>query len=80
MSASGEPKHGDVFTDSDGYTGVLLKSSTGVWSTLLFTPSGYSFMSESTSAKPYTFKDSVYKLNIVDIISNILKDDHEHSD
>jgi hypothetical protein len=80
MSANGEPKHGDVFTDADGYTRVVLESSTDVWFTLLFTPSGHSFMSDSMGVKPFKPSDSVYKFNLVDVISNILKDSHEHSD
>ena len=80
MSANGELKHGDVFTDADGYTRVLLESTTGVWFKLAFTPDGKSFMYNDFSSKPFCPRDSVYKFNLADIISNILKDSHELSD
>lgn len=80
MSANGELKHGDVYTDSDGYTRVLLESTSGVWFKIAFTPDGTSYMYDNFSSKPYCPIDSVYRFNLVDIISNILKDDHEHSD
>jgi hypothetical protein len=80
MSASGKPEHGDAYTDGDGMTRIVFETPEGVYQNLFITNRGTSWLDSTTRPAPFVPKDSVYKFNLADIISNILKDSHEHSD
>ncbi len=77
MSASGERevRHGDVFDDGDGYLLIHLKTSEGVWMrSYINQTSGTAFLSDTLRPAPYVGEDYEYKFNIMDIISNTLKE------
>lgn len=82
MSANGEPKHGDVYTDEDGYIRIVLTTATGVCQSVFISPTKkLSWLDCTTHPKAKVPKDAVHKFNVIDIISNILNEErHEHSD
>lgn len=81
MSANGEPKHGDVYVDEDGYIRILFSTANGVCQSVFISPTKkLSWLDCTTHPKAHVPKDAVHKFNVIDIINIILKDDHEHSD
>jgi hypothetical protein len=77
MSASGERevRHGDVYDDGDGYLLIFLSTAEGVWMrSYINKTSGTTFLSDTMRPTPYVGRDYEYKFNIMDIISNTLKD------
>ncbi len=80
MSASGKPKHGDVYVDDDGMTRIVFQTPDGVYQNLFISKVGSSWLDCTTRPSPFVPKESAYKFNLTDVISNILKDSHEHSD
>jgi hypothetical protein len=77
MSASGERKvkHGDVFDDGDGYLLIFLSTAEGVWMrSYINKTSGTTFLSDTMRPKPLIWEGYEYKFNIMDIISNTLKE------
>ena len=82
MSASGEPKHGDLYMDDDGYLRIVFSTVEGVYQHVLVSPKkGLSWLDHTTRVKSGVPKESVYKFNIIDIINIILNEErHEHSD
>ena len=80
MSANGELKHGDVYIDDDGTTRIVLKTPDHVYQNLFISDRGSSWLDCTTRPKPFVPVNSVYKFNLAEIISNILRDSHELSD
>ena len=81
MSANGEHKHGDVYVDEDGYIRIMFMTVNDVYQNVFISPKkGLSWLDCTTRTKASVPKGSVHKFNVIDIISNILKDSHEHSD
>lgn len=80
MLANGEPKHGDVYIDEDGMTRIVFSTAERVYQNVFINKRGLSWLDSTTRPVAFIPKESVYKFNLTDIISNILKDSHEHSD
>jgi hypothetical protein len=77
MSASGERKvkHGDVFDDGDEYLRVCLATAENVWFQLYINKQrGTTWLGDTMRVEPYVQDNYEYKFNIIDIISNALKD------
>lgn len=82
MSANGEPKHGDVYVDVDGYLRIVFTTSNGVCQNVFISPKkSLSWLDDTTRPKATVPNGAVFKFNIIDIINIILNEDsHEHSD
>jgi hypothetical protein len=77
MSASGERKikHGDVFDDCDEYYRIHLETANGVWTMLYIKKDGsVSWLGDAFRREAFSLPSYVYKFNIIDVISNALKD------
>jgi hypothetical protein len=77
MSASGEHniRHGDVFDDGDEYYRVHLQTPNDVWTQLYIRKDGnVSWLGDGFRKEAFTLHSYKYKFNIIDIISNALKE------